>query len=84
MALLKEDGSLDIERINKLPLEEYINELESLTQEQYKDYASKLPLYESHIPMHAIDVDCTMEEDVKRNGLVDAEEFLNNMLNDVE
>ena len=26
MALLKEDGSLDIERINQLPIEEYIDE----------------------------------------------------------
>ena len=25
MTFLKEDGSLDIERINKLPLEEYMN-----------------------------------------------------------
>ena len=27
MALLKEDGSLDIERINSLPLDEYMNEI---------------------------------------------------------
>ena len=26
MAILKEDGSLDIERINQLPIEEYIDE----------------------------------------------------------
>lgn len=83
MKYLKEDGSLDIERINRLPLEEYIKELESLTQEQYKDYSSKLPLYESNIPVRAIDVNSTMEEDVKRNGLIDAEDFLNNMLNDM-
>ena len=38
MALLKEDGSLDIERINQLPIEEYIQEIESLNEEQYKDY----------------------------------------------
>lgn len=84
MALLKEDGSLDVEHINKLPLEEYIKELELLTQEQYKDYISKLLINESKEPFHTVDVDCTMEEDVKRNGLIDAEDFLNNMLNDVE
>lgn len=83
MALLKEDGSLDIERINKLPFEKYIIEMGTLTQKQYKEYVSKLPINESHEPTKAIDVDCTMEEDVKRNGLVDAEEFLNNMLNDI-
>lgn len=33
MALLKEDGSLDIERINKLPLEEHMNEIGSFTRE---------------------------------------------------
>jgi hypothetical protein len=27
MALLKEDGSLDIERINQLPIEEYMEEI---------------------------------------------------------
>ena len=83
MALLKKDGSLDVERINKLPLDEYIKELELLTQEQYNDYISKLPINESQELFHVVEVDCTMEEDVKRNGLVDAEDFLNNMLNDI-
>ena len=36
MALLKEDGSLDAERINQLPLEEYKEEIGTLTEEQYK------------------------------------------------
>ena len=31
MALLKEDGSLDVERICALPIEEFIKEMESLT-----------------------------------------------------
>lgn len=83
MALLKEDGSLDIERIDKLPIDEYIKELGTLTQEQYKEYLSKQSINESKIPFHAVEVDCTMEEDVKRNGLIDAEEFLNNMMNDM-
>ena len=47
MALLKEDGSLDIERINKLPIEEYIKEIGTLMEEQYKEYLSKLPINES-------------------------------------
>ena len=83
MALLKEDGSLDVERIDKLPIEEYIKELGVLTQEQYKEYLSKQSINESQLPFHAVEVDCTMEEDVKRNGLIDAEDYLNNMMNDI-
>lgn len=33
MALLKEDGSLDIERYNNLPLEEWTEEFATLTDE---------------------------------------------------
>ena len=82
MALLKEDGSLDVERIDSLPFEEYVKEMATLTQDQYKDYLSKQPLNKSHETTKAVYVDCTMEEDIERNGLVDAEEFLNNLLND--
>lgn len=72
MALLKEDGSLDIERINKLPLEEYMEEMGTLTQEQVKEYISKQPVNESKEPMQAIVVNYPMSEDG-----VDAEDFLN-------
>ena len=44
MALLKEDGSLDVERIDKLPLEEYMNAMGDLTQGQVKEYISKSPI----------------------------------------
>ena len=73
MALLKEDGSLDVERMNKLPLEEWMDEIEALTQEQVEEYISKLPINESKKPVRAIVVDYPLEEDG-----VDAEEFLNN------
>lgn len=76
MALLKEDGSLDIERINKLPLEEYMNAMGDLTQEQVKEYISNLPINESNEPMRAVVVDYPMEEDG-----VDAEELINNLRN---
>lgn len=76
MALLKEDGSLDIERINKLPLEEYMEEMGTLTQEQVKEYISKLPVNESKEPIQPIVVDYTLEEELKR-GAVIAEDFLN-------
>lgn len=73
MAYLKEDGSLDIERINSLPLREYMDAMGDLTQEQVEEYLSKLPFDESNEPMQASTVDWLTEEE-----LVDAEEFLNN------
>ena len=45
MAILKEDGSLDVERMNRLPLEEWMDEMGDLTQEQVEEYLSKLPTY---------------------------------------
>lgn len=74
MALLKEDGSLDIEPYNSLPLEEWMDEFATLTDEQVDEYISKLPVNESKEPVRVIKVDCLMEEDG-----VDAEEFLNNL-----
>ena len=80
MEYLKEDGSLDIERIDGLPLEEYMKVIGNLTQEQYKEYLSQLPLNESHEPMQAVMVDYTLEEDIERNGIVNADEVINNLL----
>ena len=74
MALLKEDGSLDIERINKLPLEEYMHEMGTLTQEQVNEYVSKLPINESCEPMQAVSVNYSIDNDG-----VDALEFINIM-----
>lgn len=71
MALLKEDGSLDIERINKLPLEEHMKEVGSFTREQFKQYVSTIPLNEGKSYPRAIMVDSP-------HG-VDAEEFMNKM-----
>ena len=74
MALLKEDGSLDIERICALPIEEHIKEIESLTKEQYEEFLSKSEPYTCPGPTKAIMVDYPMEEDG-----VDAEEVINNL-----
>jgi hypothetical protein len=57
MALLKEDGSLDIERINKLPLVEFMEEIGSLTDELFNEYLSKTPKNETHIPVKINKVD---------------------------
>jgi len=74
MAFLKEDGSLDIEYYNSLPLEEWMDEFASLTDEQVDEYISKLPANESKEPVRVIVVDYPMEEDG-----IDAEEFLKNL-----
>jgi len=74
MEFLKEDGSLDIERINSLPYEEYMDAMGDLTQEQVQEYLSKLPIDESDEPMRAIVVDYPMEEDG-----VDADELINDL-----
>ena len=74
---LKEDGSLDVERINKLPIEEYIKVVGAFTQEQYRYYTSKLPINESyHGPTKAVVVDDTLAKEIERG---DAEDFLNEM-----
>lgn len=78
MAFLKEDGSLDVERIDKLPLEEYEKEIGALTQEQYKEYISKQPINESNKLLRAIEVDYTLEDELARGGVI-AEDYINNM-----
>ena len=79
MALLKEDGSLDIERINSLPLEEYMEAMGDLTEEQIKEYNSKLPLNESNEPMRATEVDYSFDDAIQSGRMVNAEVFINNL-----
>ena len=78
MVFLKEDRSLDIERINKLPLEEYMDMMGDLTQEQVREYVTKLPINESKEPMKAVIVDYTLEEEIERGGVI-AEDLINNL-----
>lgn len=78
MVYLKEDGSLDVERINKLPIEEKMIVIGNLSQEQYKEFYSKLPINECNAPFHTVKVDYTLEEDIKK-GTVNADDFLNKM-----
>ena len=83
MVFLKEDRSLDIERINKLPLEEYMDMMGDLTQEQVREYVTKLPINESKEPMKAVIVDYTLEEEIERGGVI-AEDFINKMRNSLK
>lgn len=76
MAFLKEDDSLDIERINSLPYEEYMDAMGDLTQEQAQEYLSKLPINESDEPMVATKVDWSIEEELERRAITH-EELMN-------
>jgi len=78
MALLKEDGSLDVERIKKLPLSECKREIGSFTKEQYREYLSSLLLNESQQKPKVIVGGRTLEEALAM-GYVDAEERINNI-----
>ena len=62
MEYLKEDGSLDVEKINKLPLDERLHEIGKFTREQVKEYFSKVPIKESHKPITPVKVDYKMED----------------------
>lgn len=73
---LKEDGSLDIGGINNLPLEDFMDAMGDLTQEQYDEYLSKIPLNESKGLTHIIVVDYPMDD--VRAG-VDADIALNEL-----
>lgn len=76
MIPLKEDGSLDIERINNLPIDEYINVIENLTKTQREYYNSNLPINDGTKHTKAIFVEYTMEEEIKKGKCVEAETFL--------
>lgn len=69
MVPLKEDGSLDIERINRLPIDEYINVIENLTETQREYYNSNLPINEGKQHTKAVFVDSTMEEEIKKGAV---------------
>lgn len=76
MEYLKEDGSLDVERINHLPYEEYINVIGNLTEEQFEEYETKDVINEDceSSPIHVID--CSMEEYARRIGLFPLDETI--------
>lgn len=78
MILLKEDGSLDIERIEKLPLKEHSYQLCHFTKEQYKEYRSKVPLKKSKGITKPIHYD-SLEDFLNDTGAVEAHEMLNNL-----
>lgn len=78
MAILKEDGSLDIERIDQLPLEAHMRQVGTFTPEQFREYVSTIPLTESEEYPKAIRVNYSLEDELSR-GCVLAKDFINNL-----
>lgn len=78
MQYLKEDGSLDIEKIRNLPIEEKIKVLPTLTQEQKEEYWVKRPINEGKMGTQPVYVDYTLEDELK-NGAALALDFLKEM-----
>ena len=79
MKYLKEDGSLDVERIQKLPYDEYMYELMHFTKEQREEYFSALPISEfKSIPIRKGSLKMRLE-----SGCVIALDFLNNLRNEI-
>ena len=74
MEYLKEDGSLDVERLANLPLKEFINAVEELSQEQWNEFIAKCELYAVTGPVEPIVVEYSIAEDG-----VDADVVLENL-----
>ena len=79
MEYLKEDGSLDVERIDNLPLLEYYDVLGDLSESQIEEYSAKFPINESKLPLQSTKVDFTIAEGIENGILVDAEDFINKL-----
>ena len=77
MALLKEDGSLNMEWLGQLPIEEFIKVFGRLTREQVNEFWSRIPINESKGPTRPVMVDYTLEDEIARGTAVDAVDFLN-------
>ncbi|MCC8038342.1 MAG: hypothetical protein LIP02_09470 [Bacteroidales bacterium] len=75
MVFLNPDGSLDIERINSLPFEEYMLEMGRLTEAQTEEYISKLPPQDTKEPVKAIPVNYKNEEERKKFEGILASDF---------
>ena len=78
MKYLKEDGSLDVEFIDSLPMDEHVKIMGKLTKEQINEYFSKQPINEVKGGTRPIYVDYAIEEELER-GAVIAEDYINKM-----
>jgi hypothetical protein len=73
MEYLKEDGSLDVERIRKLPHDEKCRVIGRFTREQVEEYFSKCPV--CHGPIKPVKVNYKME-DLLAKGWATSEQIL--------
>ena len=78
MVFLKEDGNLDINHINKLPLNEYMEVIGDLSEEQYNYYLSKTPINEGHQQTKVVEF-LPLNEMIEKGIGVDADILLNNL-----
>ena len=76
MAYLKEDGRLDVDRINNFPIDEFMDVFCTLTKEQVKEFTSALPIKESQEPIKTIEINYSMEDDIQRNDAVLLEDLI--------
>ena len=83
MALFNKDGSLKIESINKLPYEEYLEAMGTLTEEQVDEYLSALPINEVRKPVQAIKVDYTLEDELEQ-GAVLASDYIQDKIKELK
>lgn len=75
MVYLKEDGSIDVERINRLPLKEWMDMVAEMTEEQYAYFESKTPLNESEKPYTGVILDDELFERIERECIKAEEVF---------
>lgn len=73
MVPLREDGSLDVEFINKLPFDDFEDVISSMTGEQWDYYLSKNPENRNEGPITPIKVDYGFDD--PRSG-ISLEKFL--------
>lgn len=76
MALLKEDGSLDIERINQLPIEQYENVLAQLSEEHFEEYLQRNAINESHEPIRINYIEGAMDDYMMGRGCIKAKDAI--------
>lgn len=75
MALLKEDGGLNVEWVRNLPIEEFVKVYRDLTEEQENEYWSKIPKNETQDKTRADEIDAYID-----NNGADAMDLLNNIM----
>lgn len=80
----KEDGSLDVERIDQLPVEEHMRVLGEFTSKQMDEYLSRSSIIEDKNCPRNIIVDYSMEDEIERGTAVDIDKYLREWKTELE